>query len=223
MTSITICTPWRDHLELAGDYFAAVGDTSAERLIIVDDGSRPPLPCAQARFETSRGFSAACNLGLAEADTDAVLFLNNDIALTRADWLDVIRNALEPGVLVGAQLRYDRHGEVDGRPLPYLDGWCLAGMRDDLLELGGFDETLEEPAYYSDNLLCLEARAAGMTLREARVGLTHKCGVTSQPTTNPRVQEATLANRERYAERARELFDQARPEAVGATYAKGVI
>ena len=63
-------------------------------------------------------------------------------------------------------LRYDNHAKVDDQSLPYLDGWCLAGMREDLLELGGFDESLEEPAYYSDNLLCLEARAHGMTLRD---------------------------------------------------------
>ena len=58
-------------------------------------------------------------------------------------------------------LRFGRHADVDGEQFPYIDGWCLAGMREDLLRLGGFDEGLDEPAYYSDNLLCLEARAAG--------------------------------------------------------------
>ena len=94
-----------------------------------------------------------------------VLFLNNDIRMTDHRWLEDIREAVEPGVLVGP-LRYDNHAKVDDQHLPYIDGWCLAGMREDLLELGGFDESLEEPAYYSDNLLCLEARAHGMTLRD---------------------------------------------------------
>ena len=103
-------------------------------------------------------------------------------------------------------LRYDAHADVDGQSLPYLDGWCLAGMRQDLLSLGGFDETLEEPAYYSDNLLCLEARAAGMTLREVPIGLHHKFNATAGPATTPQVRQATEANRARYVARARELL-----------------
>ena len=116
------------------------------------------------------GFAEGSNAGLRRARGEAVLFLNNDIRLGRRGWLEEIRQAVEPGVLVGP-LRGDFHSQVDGHPMPYIDGWCLAGMTDDLLALGGFDADLEEPAYYSDNLLCLEARAAGMTLRDLRVGL----------------------------------------------------
>ena len=90
--------------------------------------------------------------------------------------------------------------------MPYIDGWCLAGMREDLLELGGFDEELAEPAYYSDNLLCLEARAAGMTLRDVDVSLVHKLNVTAGPGHSPSVQAASVANRSRYLARARELL-----------------
>lgn len=89
--------------------------------------------------------------------------------------------------------------------MPYIDGWCLAGRRDDLVELGGF-APLEEPAYYSDNLLCLEARAAGMTLRDVRVGLRHLKNVTSGNQFEPRVQAATRTNWAVYQARARELL-----------------
>jgi GT2 family glycosyltransferase len=208
MTTITIVTPWRDHLELAADYWEAVRPVDAA-LLIVDDGSDPPLPFGDLRCEESVGFSQACNAGLACAETDAVLFLNNDIfdpSDGKERWLEAIRASLESQVLVGAQLRRDRHGDVDDVRMPYLDGWCLAGMREDLVALGGFDEDLEEPAYYSDNLLCLEARAAGMRLRAVRVGLQHKSGATSQPHLNPEVQRVTLANRDRYLARARELL-----------------
>ena len=78
-------------------------------------------------------------------------------------------------------------------------------LSDDLTELGGFDDSLEEPAYYSDNLLCLEARAAGMVLRDVRVGLRHLESVTSEPTNNLLVQRASAANRARYVTRVREL------------------
>ncbi|MCR4339228.1 MAG: glycosyltransferase, partial [Gemmatimonadaceae bacterium] len=135
MTPTTaIVTPWVDHPELVEDYMAAVADGPPDELLVIDNGSTPPLDFAAVRFEENRGFTAASNAGLAAARTDAVLFLNNDVVMTRPGWLDMIRDALEPGVLIGARLRYDRHGDVDGQPLPYLDGWCLAGMTADLRE-----------------------------------------------------------------------------------------
>jgi GT2 family glycosyltransferase len=133
-----------------------------------------------------------------------VLFLNNDIAMTDPRWLHTIQQALEPGVLVGAELRYDDHADVDGQKLPYLDGWCLAGMADDLIEIGGFDETFAEPSYFGDNDLCLRARSAGIGLREVRVGLRHKLNQTAGR--NAFVQAVSLANRERYIARVRELL-----------------
>lgn len=204
---MAIVTPWLGHHELADDYIDAVAPELREgdRVIIVDNGDAPELPFPRATPTHNLGFSGGSNLGLNLARGEAVLFLNNDITLGRRGWLQVIRDALEPGVLVG-QLRFDRHADVDGTKLPYLDGWCLAGMREDLLELGGFDETLTEPAYYSDNLLCLEARAKGLTLREVTIGLRHKESVTSRPSVNPRVREVTLANQSRYQARARELI-----------------
>jgi len=206
VTSIAIVTPWRDHLELAGDYWKTVRQVDADEVIIVDDASSPPLAFGSLRTEASLGFCEASNAGLSFSQSDAVLFLNNDIADGDDGWLEQIREALEPDVLVGAEMRWDRHGDVDGNRLPYLGGWCLAGMRDDLVELGGFDEGLEPPGYYSDNLLCLEARAAGMTLRALTLGLHHKGGATTQPHNNPDVQRASSFNRDRYVARAREVL-----------------
>lgn len=194
-------------MELADDYFEAVlpeledGDVC----IVIDDASEPPLAFGTFRLGESKGFCGASNAGLQAAEAEAVLFLNNDIRLGLRGWLDEIRRRLEPGVLCGV-LRTGMHTVVDGHHMPYLDGWCLAGMRDDLLRLGGFDETLEEPAYFSDNLLCLEARAAGMTLREVRVGLEHKENSTAGPAWDERVRAATNANKARYVARARELL-----------------
>lgn len=174
-------------------------------MLVIDNGNAPEIPGAKVLSPAyNLGFAKASNLGLDNATCDAVLMLNNDVAPLRQGWLDAFRDALEPGVLVG-RLRFDRHADVDGNQLPYLDGWCLAGMRDDLLALGGFDESLEEPAYYSDNLLCLEARAKGLTLREVTVGLHHKESATSRPSVNPEVRRVTLANQDRYVARAREL------------------
>jgi len=198
----TIVTPWLNHMELAKDYWKAVAMTDAD-VLVIDNGSDPPLPNAH-RLGFNGGFSHASNVGLELARTQAVLFLNNDIYATRSDWLDKILEQLEPGVLVGTMIRTDVHGAVDDVALPYLDGWCLAGMRDDLLELGGFDESYEEPAYYSDNDLCLRARADGMILREARAGISHKGGKTSN--SNGYLLPETIRNYEKFAGRARDLM-----------------
>lgn len=208
MTTIAIITPWHNQHRLVDGYLDAVSSRRpGDELIVVDNASDPPIEFAALRLDYNAGFVTASNAGLDQATTDAVLFLNNDVAATDPGWLDRIRDAIEPGVLVGASLNWGAHAKVDGRPLPYLEGWCLAGTRDDLRELGGFDQSFYEPAYFGDNDLCLRARAAGMRLRETRVGLVHLGNATAGPATgNPAVQAATRANFQRYARRARDLL-----------------
>jgi GT2 family glycosyltransferase len=195
-----------NHRELERDYWNALRKEECE-VLVIDNASDPPLPNA-FRLEENAGFSGASNIGLRMATTDAVLFLNNDIFASEAGWMDKIRMLLEPGVLVGPKLRFDAHGDVAGERLPYLDGWCLAGMRDDLLELGGFDETYEEPAYYSDNDLCFRARLEGMTLREVRCGIHHKGGATSEA--NGYTLPSTTANRAKYQQMVNEALTEVR-------------
>ena len=201
--NISIVTCWYEHHELAHDYVHAVEDELEEgdEVIIIDNGDAPALPIhfrIVVALGGNLGFVRGSNLGLRKARGDAVLFLNNDIALGQRGWLAALREEVEEGVLVGP---------LRSRPdlvATYIDGWCLAGMREDLLELGGFDKGLQEPAYYSDCLLCLEASTRGMTLRELRPGLVHKLNVTAGH--GPDVQAASAANRERYLARARELL-----------------
>ena len=198
--SILIVTPWKNkRAELERGYFAAVNCVNAE-FLIVDDGSDPPLPNGLKSRGT--GFGSTCNTGLFAAHTDAVLFLNNDIVPLAADWIEPIREALEPGVLVGANLINSPHGAVDGMPMPYLDGWCLAGMTSDLLDLGGFDESFEPPGYYEDNDLCFRGRIEGMTLREAQVPLRHLKNQTIGPP-DQHIQAVTLRNKARFEARVR--------------------
>lgn len=202
--TITVITPWHEHLDLARDYWHAMNRVNA-RVLIIDNGSNPPLPNAY-RLESNTGFCHACNVGLDLAHTEAIVFVNNDVYSTDGDWLRLIEEAIEPGVLVGPRLRYDQHGSVDGEVLPYLDGWCLGGMTEDFRAIGGFEECLEEPAYFSDNYLCLKARLAGMTLREVKVGLRHKKNRTAGLASDACVRWATEANRERFHSFAREAL-----------------
>lgn len=213
-TTITVVTPWWQSHELGPGYAAAMAEagdlTAPNGVLVVDNASDPPICLPDAgylgnylRLDSNRGFSAACNAGLRAAQTDAVLWLNNDIVYTASGWLEPIRRALRPGLLVGAHLRTDPHSWVDGRPIPYLDGWCLAGMKADLVDLGGFDEQFDEPAYYVENDLCLRAHHAGMRLVQVNVALRHLSNYTSRRFD---VAGVSARNRARFERRARELF-----------------
>lgn len=205
--TVTVVTPWYEHEELWPDYQLALSVLrSFDRLCIVDNGSQPELEFATVRLGENAGFSWASNYGLDNADTDAVLFLNNDIVASSPEWLMRLRDGIAKGVLTGAKLRFDQHSDVGKLRLPYLDGWCLAGMTEDLLALGGFDTTYQEPAYYVDNDLCLRARVAGMSLREARIGLGHKVGRTAGLKDSPSKIAAIKVNQPKYAKLAREVL-----------------
>lgn len=173
-----IVTPWRNHLELAADYFLTIDAAQPDQLVIVDDGSDPPLNFAAIRIEQG-GFCTASNAGLAIVETDMVVFLNNDVAPMRHGWLDDYRETVKPGLCVGP-LRYDKHGAVDGIEYPYVDGWALGMTTEDARRIGGWDELYDAagPAYFSDNALSFQARLAGLTLRELRPGVKHKGGQT---------------------------------------------
>jgi GT2 family glycosyltransferase len=53
-------------------------------------------------------FSSMCNAGAARADSDVLVFLNNDTEVLSADWLDRLKSwALKPNIgAVGAKLTY---------------------------------------------------------------------------------------------------------------------
>ena len=117
--NITIVTPWLNCHELIAAYEKAMSVLAeGDRLVIVDNASTPPIIVPSAdetvRLKRNLGFAGASNRGLRRVTTDAVLFLNNDVLMTSATWLQQIRAALRPGVLVGADLRTDNHCRVDG-------------------------------------------------------------------------------------------------------------
>lgn len=92
---------------------ARVGGTIPYEVILVDDGSDPPLSDLLSatpglrvlRMPVNSGFVGAARLGADEAQGSSVLFLNNDTAVT-AGWIEAMhRRLMRPGVgMVGAQL-----------------------------------------------------------------------------------------------------------------------
>lgn len=210
MLSLTVCTPWHNaHELLAAEYGRVIHQVPAtDQVIIVDNGSDPKIVVADDRvivhrLEHNVGFSPACNIGLYRAETDAIVFLNNDVRTTSHDWTASLRPWIQPGVLVGAHMRNDPHAAVDDVPVPYLDGWCIAGMVADFKALGGWDESFEEPSYFGDNALCATARAHKMELLPVHVDLIHLGNYTSRRFAGR--DQVTARNRARYETVVRRL------------------
>nr|WP_284210265.1 glycosyltransferase family 2 protein [Methylorubrum aminovorans] len=119
--------PSRDRLELIARVTEGVlekTDYPAIELVIVDNGSTEPAVLAlydrlradpRVRIEPHPhpfNFSAMVNAGARAAEGDILVLLNNDVAVLRPDWLDVLTaQAARPEVgAVGAKLLYE-----DGR------------------------------------------------------------------------------------------------------------
>jgi GT2 family glycosyltransferase len=142
---ISIVTPWLDHPELIPDYENAVRAPGVE-VIVVDNASGPEnagqlvalterLGGRYLRNSANHWFSAASNQGLAAANGDVIVFLNNDVC-GGPGWLEAVENDVTPGTLCGPALMSITIGT---RELLYLEGWCLAGRRELWQALGGWD------------------------------------------------------------------------------------
>lgn len=170
-------------------------------IIVVDTGSDDPsVHQLYARMQQNHrikvlnwtkpfNFSAACNFGASAANGELLLFLNNDIEVIEATWLDeLVRWGLEPkmgvvgarllfpdgklqhnGVILGPLSHFFYHQDPDcagvfGPALAYRDllavtGACQLVPREVFQEIGGFDE--QYAVDFSDIELCLRIHARG--------------------------------------------------------------
>jgi mycofactocin system glycosyltransferase len=138
-------------------------------VLIVDDGSRPPVvaPHKVLRHETGRGPAAARNTGWQAASTDLVVFVDAGCR-PDPDWLDRllphfadpavgavaprIETLIEPGTptWLGRYEKFRSPLDLGPRPapvhpqgrVPYVPTATLAVRRAVLDEVGGFDEDL---------------------------------------------------------------------------------
>ncbi|GLY71418.1 mycofactocin biosynthesis glycosyltransferase MftF [Amycolatopsis taiwanensis] len=159
---VTAVIPVRDHSEqLAGllPWLAELAGT-----VVVDDGSREPVPGAAHRHPVSRGPAAARNTGWRAVKTEFVAFLDADIR-PEPGWLDALLPHFEdpdvaavaprvrsaPGTTTLA--RYERaRSSLDLGPAPalvrpgarvsYLPTAALVVRTSALRASGGFDENL---------------------------------------------------------------------------------
>jgi GT2 family glycosyltransferase len=162
----TVITPWWDHGELLQLWEQNLAHLRDARIIFIDNGSQPATRDALNEFcklhgialirnETNRGFSAANNQGAAAADTEYLLFLNNDIQI-KSPPVQILCDRATGGVAGPGPLNQELYE-------PYLEGWCLCLRRKVLNDLGGWaeDYTL---GYWDDVDLCHRARKAGLAL-----------------------------------------------------------
>jgi GT2 family glycosyltransferase len=156
------------------------------------------------RMDENVGFGRAVNRGVAAAETEAVVLINNDV-LCEPGFVERLLEPLEDGVAMaaGILLQHDRPELVDSagieldttlrswdslwnRPVAELAGAAepvgpcggAAAFRVDAFrEVGGFDESFF--AYWEDVDLALRLRLAGHTcVRAERARALHKHGQT---------------------------------------------
>ncbi|MFT3755793.1 MAG: glycosyltransferase [Pseudoxanthomonas sp.] len=175
--------------------------TIRQRLQSLPHGVASTILAYDAPFNHSR----QCNLGVAAASEEVVLFLNNDVELIDPDVLDALaRWALLPGISTVGACVVDATGKPSGggfrcrrmpgaefnSPVEEAAGplatrarvtvgntfACAALARDTFVRLGGLDE-LTFPVGYNDADFCLRASRDG--LRHVNLGqhrVTHAVG-----------------------------------------------
>lgn len=206
MPSASIIIPTYDGVEHLRTCLVSLDETLPEpfrgEVIVVDDGSGEGIQALLEEWRVSRlhlevvrnprnsGFVASCNRGADAANSDILIFLNDD-TMPQAGWLQALLRTFReyPDVgAVGGRLLYpdgrlQEAGNVvfsDGsaanfgrddfaveaplynhvREVDYCSAALLATPRRLFSEIGGFDKRFE-PGYYEDTDYCFEVRKHG--------------------------------------------------------------
>ncbi len=190
-------------------------DLNAVEIIVVDNGSpREHITNVQDEFGdlvslieigTNRYFGEGNNIGVDHALGEFVVFMNNDVVVTRG-WLDTLAVHLKGDVQVvgpaflfptgrvqecGAYIKEDgdsiqqfRGGDIKSLPLAafecdYISAATVLLRKETFLKVGGFD-LCYEPAYYEDVDLCLKiASYGGRIVCDPKVRIFHNENATS--------------------------------------------
>ena len=159
-------------------------------VLVVDNGSRDGTPGMLSNagvrhidLDDNEGFACACNVGAREADSDVVIFLNNDTLPTPGWWQAMASAVSVDRPIVGCHLTYPdgttQHAGVvitkpggtlvaqniteprPSREVQAVTGACMAVHRETFLAAGGFYEGYRNG--YEDVDLCLALGGAWYT------------------------------------------------------------
>ncbi|WP_395373981.1 glycosyltransferase [Marinicella sp. W31] len=195
---------------------AALKDHTTFEVIVVDDCSTDETPehiqlisgITPIRQKQNGGFISSCNLGAKNAQTEYLLFLNNDTHV-HANWLDSLVKTFEDNDdvgLVGSKLIYPdgrlqeaggivfsdgsgwNYGRLDAadkaeynhlREVTYCSGASILVRTEVFNKLGGFDSRYK-PAYYEDTDMAFAMRDMGLKVYYQPASIvTHFEGISS--------------------------------------------
>lgn len=203
MASVSVITPWLNCPELIKPYWRSVA--GADEIVIIDNGSTvdtavrlESIATHYIRNETNAKYAVANNQGMAAASGDILVFLNNDVEANHG-WLDRVRRDVHEGALYGPS-KLQRM--VAGRPLDYIEGYCIAGLRETWDAIGGWDSELFTGMYWEDNDVCFRAQTMhGFNLVQTGWQVWHYGNYTSSRTNG--AYDHSQTNETAFAERVR--------------------
>ncbi len=198
---ISIVIPVYNNHEMTQDCLEAVkANTQDFEIIIIDNGSTPPIEGATIRNETNLGFPKAVNQGIRAARGETIILLNNDVIVTPG-WADRILHRLETFAIVAPLANYcaglqqqialktyndekslndaaeewSREHAGEFLEVNFVIGFCMAFKKSLWEELGGFDESLW-PCSGEEIDFCFKAREKGYKIAIARDAYVHHIG-----------------------------------------------
>ncbi|MCB1947813.1 MAG: glycosyltransferase [Burkholderiales bacterium] len=182
------------------------------------------------RNAENKGFIYSSNTGVKAAKGRYIVLLNNDTIVTQG-WLDALKHTFihfPDAGLVGAKLiypdgklqeaggvvwqdasawNYGRYDDPDKpeysycRAVDYCSGACLMIRRQDLIELGSFDEYYT-PAYYEDTDMAFQVRKAGKKVYyQPGAIVVHFEGVTSGTSVSKGTKQYQVINHKKFFNR----------------------
>lgn len=156
--------------------------------------------------EVNKGFIFPNEVALSLTNTELFCMVNDDCILPLG-WLGKIKPSFElnPKAAIvgprGFRLRDNFVGGLEGSPIEYIEGVCLAVRTDLAKQHGLFDPELKW-AYGEDAELSIRMRSLGYTIHQADFPIHHKPGSTSCNVPETRVYFAKNHNylRKKWAE-----------------------
>ena len=178
---VSIIIPCWRHKELTRDIVFGIEKTRDVdfELILVDNGESIPRDLKKhpwLRIVTpgeNLGFGGGNNFGAQQAKGDILLFLNSDVEIHKADWINILLSKYDENTIVGTELIKDNnYTRVHGKVHWYVNGWCMMMSKKFFESVGGFDLNFGL-GWFEDVWICQQALQKGMKLDAIDCGIQH--------------------------------------------------